>query len=303
MLKRHKLKILAAVALLTLTLWLVLSAVAAWRLTRRGSGPFAEPLPSFGWTTAESIRLTTCDNQQIGGWLAHGDADKPCVLLLHGMAASRREMLPIMAMIRESRCTMLAITLRAHGDSSGDVNDIGWSARHDVVAAVAFLRKKFPRRPIFVVGRSMGAATAIFAAEELKTDVAGYFFEQPYKDLKSAVRNRLQNHLPPVFDWVAYCGMRLWAPVFLRTDPDLISPYEHIAAIPPSVPVVIVAGSADRHARLDEVKALASRAHTGAKLVIFEGARHEELDRRDPKLYRDTLLELLQSRKPPAGVP
>ena len=112
---------------------------------------------------------------------------------------------------------MLAITLRAHGDSTGEVNDIGWGARHDVVAAVEFLRKKFPGRPVFVVGRSMGAAAAIFAAEELKTDVAGYFLEQPYKDLTSAVWNRLQNHLPPVLDWVAYCGMRLWRRRFCRS--------------------------------------------------------------------------------------
>ena len=33
--------------------------------------------------------------------------------------------------------------------------------------------------------------------------------------------------------------------------------------------------------------------------VIFEGAIHEELDRREPQLYRDSLMELLQSRQRP----
>ena len=103
-------------------------------------------------------------------------------------------MLPVMQWLAESRFTVLAISLRAHGDSTGEVNDIGWSGRHDVVAAVGFLGKEFPERPVFIVGRSMGAAAAVFAAEELKTDVAGYFLEQPYKDLKSAVWNRLQHH-------------------------------------------------------------------------------------------------------------
>ena len=231
---------------------------------------------------------------------ARGDADKPCVLLLHGMSASRGQMLPVMQWLGQSRFTVLAISLRAHGDSTGEVNDIGWSARHDVVAAVGFLRKKFPNRPVFIVGRSMGAATAIFAAEELNTDVAGYFLEEPYKDLKSAVWNRLQNHLPPVLDWVAYRGMRLWAPAFLPVGPDQISPYDRIAAIPPSVPVVILAGSADRHARLDDVKAVASRVRGGAKLVIFEGATHEELDRRNPELYHASMMDLLRSRRRPS---
>ncbi|MFZ1935490.1 MAG: alpha/beta fold hydrolase [Thermoguttaceae bacterium] len=300
MLKHRRLKFLAVLALFGLILWLAASAWVAWRFTRRGSGPFAEPAPVIAGKFAESVRLTTCDNQQIGGWLTRGDGDKPCVLLLHGMDASRGQMAPVMRSLAELRITALAISFRAHGDSTGEVNDIGWSAQHDVVAAVDFLRKQFPRRPIFIVGRSMGAAAAVFAAGELKTDVAGYLLEQPYKDLKSAVWNRLQHRLPPVLDWMAYCGMRLWSPVFLPVSPDEISPYEHIAAIPPSVPVVILAGSADRHAHLDEVKAVAGRVRSGAKLVIFEGAKHEDLDRRDRQLYWNSLMGLLQSGRRPS---
>jgi pimeloyl-ACP methyl ester carboxylesterase len=88
--------------------------------------------------------------------------------------------------------------------------------------------------------------------------------------------------------------------VFLPVSPNEISPYDHIAAIPPSVPVVILAGSADRHAPLDEVKAVASRVRSGAKLVIFDGAKHEDLDRRDLQLYRDSFMGLLQSRTRPS---
>jgi uncharacterized protein len=143
------------------------------------------------------------------------------------------------------------------------------------------------------VGRSLGAAAAIFAAGDLQNDVAGYFLEQPYKDLKSAVWSRLQRQLPPVLDWVAYAGLRLCAPAFLPVAPDQISPYDRIQAIPEDVPVVIIAGSADQHARLADVTALAGRVRSGAKLVVFEGALHEPLDKRNPTLYRDTLLELL----------
>ncbi len=127
MLKRRNLKVLAAVALLLIMAWLAVSAFVAWRLTRRGSGPFVEQPPVVAGDYVESIRLKTCDNQQIGGWLKRGDADKPCVLLLHGFKGSRNEMLPVMEWLAESRFTVLAISLRAHGDSTGEVNDIGWS--------------------------------------------------------------------------------------------------------------------------------------------------------------------------------
>jgi hypothetical protein len=44
-----------------------------------------------------------------------------------------------------------------------------------------------------------------------------------------------------------------------------------------------------------EVKAVAGRVRSGAKLVVFEGAAHEPLDRRNPELYHASLRELLRS--------
>lgn len=205
-------------------------------------------------------------------------------------------MLPVMRWLAKARFTALAISLRAHGDSTGEINDFGWSARHDVVAAVAFLQQECPQQPIYIVGRSLGAATAIFAAGERGGKIAGYFLEQPYKDLKSAVWNRLQNHLCPVLDRLAYCGLWLWAPVFLPVDPDQVSPYDHMAEIPGNVPVVIITGSTDRHAHLDDVTALFDRVRLHAKLVVFEGAAHVSLDGYDPQLYRSNLFALLENR-------
>ncbi len=294
MLKLTKRKLLVIVVLAGLVIWLGASALVAWIFTRRSGPPFDEPPPAVAWANVEGHRLETSDGQKIGAWLARGDPQKGCVLLIHGYRGSRRQMLPVMQYLVESRFTVLAISLRAHGDSTGEINDLGWSARRDVAAAVEFLQKECPRRPIYVVGRSMGAATAIFAAGDLKGQVAGYFLEQPYKDLTSATWNRLQHYLPPVLDWIAYGGLRLWAPVFLPVAPARLSPYDHVQDIPESVPVVFVTGSADRHAHLDEVTAMCRRIESHAKLVIFDGAEHEDLDRADSKLYRTTLLDFLK---------
>ena len=59
------------------------------------------------------------------------------------------------------------ISLRAHGDSTGDLNDFGHSARHDVVTAVDWLEHNHPERPVVVWGQSLGAAAAIFTAEAI----------------------------------------------------------------------------------------------------------------------------------------
>ena len=293
MLNLTKRRRLAIVVVAGLVVWLGASALFVWKSTRRGAAPFPEPPPAVAWAKVEAHRLTTADDQKIGAWLVRGDPQKGCAVLLHGNHGSRRQMLPVMRLLAEAHYTVLAVTLRAHGDSTGEVNDLGWSARYDVAAAVAFLEKECPRRSIYVVGRSLGAAAAIFAAGDLDGRVAGYFLEQPYKDLKSATWNRLQQYLPPGLDWIGYAGLRLWAPVFLPVDPDQISPQEHVEDIPQSVPVVFVAGSADRHAHLDEVTAMYRRIESHARLVVFEGAQHVDLNGADPELYRTTLMKFM----------
>ena len=252
--KITKRRLVGIVLLFGLLVWLGSSGFVAWRFTRRNSPPVSEPPPIVTWAAVEGHRLSTNDNQQIGAWLVRGKPGKSCVLLLHGNGGSRGSMLPVLEMLVNADYTVLSISLRAHGDSTGEINDFGWSRRYDVVAAVDFLHDEFPGRPIFVLGRSLGAAAAVFAANDLDRRVAGYFLEQPYKDLRSAVWTRLQNRLPPVVDWIAYGGLRAWSPVFLPVPLDRLSPEERITDIPTAVPVVIVTGSADRHARLDDVQ-------------------------------------------------
>src|SRR5437016_12545555 len=115
------------------------------------------------------------------------------------------------------------ISLRAPGDSTGDFNDIGFSARHDVIAAVEFLERRRPGRPVVVLGVSLGAAAAIFAAGELGHRVQGYILESPYQDLKVAVRNRVETYLPPVVDRLAYQGLLTVGPLVIR-ELEKISP-------------------------------------------------------------------------------
>jgi uncharacterized protein len=284
----------AAIALAGIVAWLVSSALVVRGFTRRFRPAFPEPPPTVAGQLAEPHRITTSDGQEIGAWFVRGKPDKGAVLLLHGINASRGQMLPVMELLASARYSVLAISFRAHGDSTGDSSDFGWNEKHDVIAAVKYLRQACPGRPVFVVGRSMGAAAAIFAAGELGEEVAGYLFEQPYRDLDSAVWYRLQHRLPPGLDWLAYGGLRLWSPLYLPVDAAEISPYDRVSDIPASVPIVLVSGSADRHALLADVRAMYERVQSHARLVVFDGATHESLPGNNPRLYRRTLFEFLE---------
>ncbi len=275
-----------------LGLWFFASWGCVYLLTRRARPPFAEPAPVVAWGRLETLRLPTADGQEIGAWFVAGPEAGPSILLLHGNGESRRASLPLAEFFARQGCSVLLVSLRAHGDSSGEVNDIGYSARHDVVAAVDYLEQRRKYRPILVQGTSLGAAAALYAAETLGTRVRGYVLESPFADLHTAVRNRTEIYLPFPLDRVAYAGLALTGPLVLP-DLDRMAPVEAIATIPATVPVVLLAGGRDQLARPAEAQALYQRIANHCRLVWFARAGHESYYAHDPALYRQAVAELL----------
>jgi uncharacterized protein len=276
-----------------LSLWLLASLAVAHRLTRRLQPPFPEPVPAVDWAKFESHRLLTVDGQEIGAWLAVGAVDAPSVLLIHGIGASRSACLSRAKMFADQRWSVLMISLRAHGDSTGEFNDMGYSARHDVVSAVEFLERRRPANPIVVHGLSMGAGAAVFASGELANRIKGYILESPYRDLKVAARNRISNALPPILDRIAYLGLLVVSPLILP-DLEKIAPLKEISGIPADVPVLILAGGEDPVARPDEAQAIFDRVRSHGRLVLFEHAGHLNFPETYPDLYQRWLFGFLR---------
>jgi pimeloyl-ACP methyl ester carboxylesterase len=290
---RRRLRLLGVCALLLPTLWLLLSLIFVYVLTRRPHARFPEPAPVVAWGTLEEHRLRTSDGETLGAWLHRGSPGGPSVVVLHGNRGCRGAGLPAAEFFAGRGCAVLLVSLRAHGDSTGEVNDFGYSARRDVVAAVEFLERERPGRPVIVNGTSMGAAAAIFASAELGERVSGYVLESPYRDLHQAVRNRTALYLPPVLEHIAYAGVALVGPLVLP-EADRIAPIDHVGGIPPSVPVLFLSGTRDERARPSEAQALCDRIAGHARLVLFEGAGHGCLIREDRRRYAQAVAPLLR---------
>lgn len=274
-------------------LWLLGSLLVAHQLTRRHRPRFDEPVPRVGWARFEGVRLPTADGHELGAWYAEGPADGPSVVLLHGNGGHRGHNLTQAELLAGAGCSVLPVTLRAHGDSTGDFNDIGYSARRDVVAAVEFLERRRPGRPIVVLGSSLGAAAATLASADLSRRVAGYILEAPYLDLKSAVRNRTRESLPIGLEWLAYQGLLLVSPLVVP-DLERTSPFQAIAAIPGEVPVLLLAGRLDRKATPEQIGMLHDRVRSHGRMVVFERAGHLGFLQSEPDLYRRTLLDFVR---------
>jgi len=273
--------------------WLGSSFAVAWWLIHRHGPRFDEPLPAEFAGRAESFWLATRDGEELGAWFLDATrAEAPTVLLLHSKDRSRTSRVPNARVFEQAGCAVLLITLRAHGDSTGERIDVGFSAQLDVAAAVDWIEKRRPAARIVVCGSSLGAAAGAFAAGELGERVDGYVFECMYSDLTEASRNRTRVFLPPVLDDVAYYGLRLWALVLLPNWAE-IAPVRAIEKIPSDVPVLFLAGARDRRTTPDETRAMFERIRDHARFELLDDAGHDQLIDRQPQVYARAVLDFV----------
>ena len=238
----------------------------------------------------ESHRLETKDGEDIGAWFIDGRDDAPSVLVIHGHKGRRGNSLGRAELLASRGYAVLMITLRAHGDSTGEFDDVGFGARNDVIAGVDFLEARRPGRPVIVDGNSMGAAAAVFAARELGHRVRGYILESPYQDLRTAVWNRVEVALPPRAGPGRLRGpepRRARLPAPHRRDLTPEGDRRHPRRCPRADP--------RRRRRPPGTPRGGPRLHeqvaSHGRLVFFPGAGHGDLLAHRPELYRSTVLE------------
>ncbi len=279
-----------AIALAVLPLgWLLGGGVATFALTHRwGAKPGAERLPGG----AEVVALRTSDGLSVRGHAfdAHRD-DGVAVLVLHGHHGSRTKMARVSRVFRQAGHAVMAVSLRSHGDSEGELDDIGFGARRDVVAAVADMRARWPGRPIVLYGASMGAAAALYAAPALGDSVAAYVLAAPFASLREAVSRRCDRFLPSPMSELAFAGLMVWAPS--RLPPlERLRPEASAASVPRSTRLRILVGEEDWRAPPSDAEAIVRAAGHG-EVVRFPGLGHEDLVEEMPGDWRNAVLPLL----------
>jgi alpha-beta hydrolase superfamily lysophospholipase len=261
------------VSLLAAVLFVGVSWIAALMLTRAHPSFIGDPPADFPYPI-ESITFTSSDQQTLSGWLVPAANSKRAIILLHGRGGNRKHMLPRARFFREHGYTALLYDARACGESSGDVVTFGYRERHDVIAAVQFLKDR-GCRDIACLGVSQGGATILFAAEELR-GVECVICESVYDEMIHAVDRRMRRYTG-VPGCVGACLMVPFAEQRLELSIDEVKPAEYIGKLP--CPVFIISGERDDRTWPEDTHRLYEAAHEPKELWMIPEAKHEDLFR------------------------
>jgi uncharacterized protein len=208
-----------------------------------------------------------------GLWLAaeHKAADGPVLLYLHGARWNVEGSAPRIRRMQELGFSVLAIDYRGFGKSTPGLPSEDM-AYEDARAAWDWLAAKYPQRPRYIFGHSLGGAVAIDLAAKVQDErgviVEGTFTSIP--DVASSMK------------WG-------WLPV----GPLITQRFESIKKVAKlGAPLLVVHGDSDNLINSELGRKLYEAAQGRKRFVLVEGGSHFSTMSMGKAKYREALAEL-----------
>jgi uncharacterized protein len=202
----------------------------------------------------DEVTFETADGLRLTAWFLPVADSGGTVIVFNGNAGNRAGRLPLGDALREHGHSVLLVDYRGYGGNPGNPTETGLG--HDARAALAYLESRpdvDPRR-IAYFGESLGAAVAIRLASEHPP--AALVLRSPFSSLADIA----SEHYP-----------------FLPSGLLLRDRYPNLDLIGDiDVPVVVIAGTADRIVPLGQSREVFEAAHRPRRFVAVEGADHND---------------------------
>ncbi len=275
----------------TATLCVVVGALGLWLVGASLFAPVNVPVgaPPPG-LRATVVHFSSDSEATIAAWYGAPQAGGPTIVLSHGVRGSRKQLSEQAQFIRDAGYGVLLYDAQGHGESTGSHITFGFLESHDAAAAVKFVRDRNPNSRVGFIGPSLGGASALLGGSPLP--VEALVLEAVYPTLKEAVVNRISIRLGSVLAPVL-SQLLLWqVEPRLGFDPFQLNPIDRIGRV--TAPILLIAGSEDRHTSLEESKALFQAAGHPKDLWVVNGAAHQSFHRFAGAEYERRVLEFFE---------
>jgi uncharacterized protein len=282
--------------LFALALPYVMASIMIYRPKVR---PWDNPRVQLGFNF-ERVEFRTSDGVNIVGWWIPAAAEfqnqprrnavrvppeqwgKHTALICHGLAANKSNQLILARQLVPAGYNVLAIDFRAHGESGGQLATFGANEKHDVLAAIAWLRqnRREQSQRIVGVGASMGAAALLSAAADPLDPNAAFIDAIAayacYDDLWDMTRSAADQYFAPPLDWLLlHVGLPVAA---AQSGTDLLhySPAKDAAALWPR-PILLIHGERDEIIDFSRGQALLDAASQPKYHIFFPNGSHNDI--------------------------
>lgn len=242
---------MAAVGVLAVILLMVVALWVAQRNIIYITDPATPDLRVIGagW---EAVTLETSDGLALAAWFRAPESGRPVIIVFNGNAGNRGVRAELGRRLAASGFGVLLTDYRGYGGNPGRPTEEGLA--RDARAAAAFAAERVPPEGLVYFGESLGAAVAVELAT--KRPPAALILRSPFTSLVAVG----QHHFP-------------WVPVGLLLK-DRYPSDERMGSI--RVPTLVIAGDADATVPFAQSRAIYEAAAEPKRLVVIEGADHND---------------------------
>jgi alpha-beta hydrolase superfamily lysophospholipase len=223
--------------------------------------------------SSEGLRIATNDGLSLEGWLLVPPKPRGTVVLFHGYAGCRSGLLEQGCAFYKMGFAALLVDFRGSGGSDGCATTLGYHEAHDVAAAVRQVRTLGLPRPLVLYGQSMGGAAVLRSIAALGVRPDAVILESVFDRLLGSVRNRFALMGVPSFP--AAEMLVFWGGVQVGFSGFDHNPVEYARSC--DCAALVLHGADDRHATLEEGRAVYENLTGSKEMVVFAGAGHTSL--------------------------
>lgn len=239
----------------------------------------------------DDVFIRSYDYTKLGGSYLLGANKNLWVILIHGYTAINKTMFTVADEYYKRGFSILAPNLRGHGNSAGIFTTYGIKEKEDIKAWIRWIKTDYPDAKIILQGESLGAATAMFLAEENPKDVIACIEDCGYTSYYEMYAHQVHDKIKFLTKPVALVANLFIKPIIganlFKSNIDSMKNTK--------IPVMFINGRKDELVPVEMCKSLYN-AHQGKKdIYIAEGAGHAESKLYDADIYYEKIFKFLES--------
>ncbi len=241
-------------------------------------------LPSRNY---ETIYLQS--HEKLETWLIEVENHKGIVLLFHGYSSCKSGILNYAEQFNEEGYTTLVVDFMGSGGSEGHQTTIGFLESKDVKVAFDFIKQKYPKEKITLMGSSMGAVAIMKAFQDYAITPDQIILECPFGTMVQTTQKRFEAMNLPSFPFAHI--LLVYGGFINGFNPFTHRPIDYAKNI--EVPTLLMYGRKDGRVTLDEVQEIFKNLQGEKELKVLEKAGHENYLVNEKENWRKTVFGFL----------
>lgn len=244
--------------------------------------PKAEVFPNKKY---KNVIIKNHSNEKIACWHIAIKRPKGIVLLFHGYASEKSQLLNEAYAFNKMGYDTLLVDLPGHGDSYGYTTTLGYHEADGVNIVYKYIKKHMKYKNIILYGSSMGSVSIIRAVSEYNLDPSAIIMACPFASMYQAVKVRFKVINLPSFPLAEI--LMLWGSVqhqFWTFSHNTVEYAEKI-----KTPALLMYGLKDARVEKEEMIQIYNALKGSKQLKFFPQSGHVSYYITNPKEWMKSI--------------